>query len=156
MVGGGFIRPNEQWDHSVPLPAVLHAQTCWRRLVVTLAWFTPTHPSRREYRSFALRVGIPRENLLRAVGIDADGKATTRGTVQHEVLYEGSEAMDIGSGAALTLPVTCFDDATSLEVLPPEGIPYAIAVTVEVAPETGLAIYEEIRARVQPPVLIQP
>jgi len=156
MVGGGFIRPSEQWDYTVPLPTVLHAQTCWRRLVVTLAWFTPTHPSRREYRGFALRVGIPRDNLLRAVGVDADGKATTRGTVQHEVLYEGSEAMDIGSGAALTLPVTCFDDATSLEALPPEGIPYAIAVTVEVAPETGLEIYEEIRSRVQPPVLIQP
>jgi len=156
LIGGGFIRPNEQWDYTVPLPSVLHAQTCWRRLVVTLAWFTPTHPNRREYRSFALRVGIPRENLLRAAGVDADGKATTRGTVQHEVLYEGSGAMDVASGAVLTLPVTCFEDASSLQALPAEGIPYAIAVTVEVAPETNLAIYEEIRARVRPTVRIEP
>jgi len=156
LIGGGFIRPNEQWYHMVPLPPVLHAQTCWRRLVVTLAWFTPTNPGRRDYRSFALRVGIPRENLLRAAGVDVDGKATTRGTVQHEVLYEGSEAMDIASGTVLTLPVTCFEDATWLEALPPEGIPYAIAVTIEVAPETGLSIYEEVRSRVRPGVRIEP
>jgi hypothetical protein len=156
LIGGGFIRPNEQWDYTVPLPSVLHAQTCWRRLVVTLAWFTPIHPTRREYRSFALRVGIPSENMLRAARVDADGKATTRGTVQHEVLYEGSEAMDVASGAALTLPVTCFEDATSLQALPSEGIPYAIAVTIEVAPETGLSIYEEVRSRVRPGVRIEP
>ena len=156
LIGGGFIRPNEQWDCTVPLPSVLHAQTCWRRLVVTLAWFTPIHPTRREYRSFALRVGIPSRNMLRAARVDADGKATTRGTVQHEVLYEGSEAMDVASEAALTLPVTCFEDATSLQALPSEGIPYAIAVTIEVAPETGLSIYEEVRSRVRPEVRIEP
>lgn len=155
LIGGGFIRPGEQWDHTVPLPSVLHAQTCWRRLTVTLAWLTPTHPGRREYRSAALRVGTPRENVLQAKGVDVDGKAVWRGTVQHEVLSADSGAMDIGTSELLTLPVTCFEDAPFLQPLP-EGVPYALAVTIEVAPETGLSIYEEVRSRVRPGIRIEP
>jgi hypothetical protein len=155
LIGGGFIRPNEQWNHTIPLPAALHAQSCWRRLIVTLAWLTPVNPQRREYRSMALRVGVPRENVLRANGVDVDGKAVTRGTVQHEVLLGDVGAMNLGPTESLVLPVTCFEEAPLLAALPGEGVPYALAVTIEVAPETGLSIYEEVRARVQPAVQIE-
>jgi hypothetical protein len=43
-----------------------------------------------------------------------------------------------------------------LQALSPEGIPYALAVTIEVAPETGLPIYEEVRSRIRPGVRIKP
>lgn len=155
LIGGGFIRPSEQWNHAIPLPPILHAQTCWRRLLVTLAWFTPIHPTRREYRSIELRVEVPRENVLRAVGVDVDARAVVRGTVQHEVLYAGSGAMDIGRNDMLRLPVTCFEGAPLVQPLPAEGVPYALAVTIEVAPETGLPIYEQVRSRVRPGVRIE-
>jgi hypothetical protein len=58
--------------------------------------------------------------------------------------------------AAMTLPVACFEDAPLSQPLPPEGVPYGLAVTIEVAPETGLPIYEDVRSRVRPGVRIEP
>lgn len=156
LIGGGSIRPNEQLIHKIPLPSALHSQSCFRRLTVTLAWFTPINPARIGYRGVLVRFAAPRDSVLLADGVDVDGNAVRRGTVQHEVLEGNFSAMNIGLDETIDIPVTCFEDAISATTLPEEGIPYALAVTVEVAPETGLPIYEEVRARVQPIVRIQP
>jgi hypothetical protein len=138
------------------LPASLHAQRCWRRLTMTLTWFTPINPGRREYRSLAVKFQAPRANPLVATGVDVHGNAVSRGTVQHEVFEGDATAMDIGANGVIEIPVTCFEDAGLTEPLPEEGIPYALAVSVEVAPETALPIYEEILARVRTAVRLQP
>jgi hypothetical protein len=156
LIGGGYIRPGEQCVHAIPLPSALHAQRCWRRLAITLAWFTPINPTRREYRGVVVSFAAPRGSVLRADSVDVDGKAVTRGTVQHEVLEGNFSAMNIGSAESIDIPVTCFEEAVMVTALPAEGVPYALAVTIEVAPETGLTIYEEVRARVYPPVRIRP
>jgi hypothetical protein len=103
-----------------------------------------------------VRFAAPRDSVLRADGVDVDGKAVTRGTVQHEVLEGNFSAMNIGSAETIDIPVTCFEDGVMATALPGGGVPYALAVTVEVAPETGLAIYDEVRARVQPAVRVEP
>jgi hypothetical protein len=154
FLSGGFIRPDAQWIHSVPIPDCLHSQACWRKLTITLAWFTPIAPRRRQYRGISLFFTPPEKStVLRVARQDVDGKAVSRGTVQHEVL-EGDSAMDIAEDAELKIPVACFTDATLREELPTAGIPYALVVSLEVAPKTGLHIYEKVRDRIQPRVRV--
>ena len=48
--------------------------------------------------------------------------------------------------------MSCREAAGALE----EGVPYALAVTLEVAEEIGVRIYDEIAERIRPVVEIKP
>jgi hypothetical protein len=91
-----------------------------------------------------------------ATGVDVHANAVSRGTVQHEVFEGDDSAMDIAANGFIEIPVTCFEDAGLTEPLPEEGIPYALAVSLEVAPATALPTYEAIRARVRSAIRLQP
>jgi len=54
----------------------------------------------------------------------------------------------------LEIPVRCFADALAADLLPGGGVSYALAVSLEVAPKMGLPIYEEVRTRIQPRVVV--
>ena len=72
-----------------------------------------------------------------------------RGTVQHDV-WEGEKAAAYTDGANLKILVSCAADAGELV----EKIPYALCVSLEVAPGIELPIYQEIAARIAVPVAI--
>lgn len=55
-------------------------------------------------------------------------------------------------GDALEIRVNCRATAGSLE----EDVPYALAVTLEIAPGIGIPIYDEIALRIKQPVKIKP
>jgi hypothetical protein len=55
-------------------------------------------------------------------------------------------------GDSLQVKVNCRADAGEF----PEGARYALAVTLEVAEEEQLPIYEEIRTRIRPTITITP
>jgi hypothetical protein len=82
---------------------------------------------------------------------DADWQAVPRGSVQHEV-FMGERADAFADGDSVEIQVSCRADAGELD----DEVPYAIAVTLEVAPDLAIPLYEEIRARIQVPVAIQP
>jgi hypothetical protein len=154
FLSGGVIWPDEQWIHSIPVPDCLHSQDCWRKVTITLAWFTPIAPRSRLYRGIRLFFTPPdAANFLRVARHDVDGRAVSRGTVQHEVL-EGKSAMDIAEDAELKIPVACFADAILGNDLPGAGIPYALAVSLEVAPKNKLPIYEQVQERIRPRVRV--
>jgi hypothetical protein len=107
-----------------------------------------------EYRCAKLSFAPPESSsLLRIARRDVDGKAVFRGTVQHEVL-EGDSTMDIGECAELKIPLACFMDAPPSEGSAGILIPYALAVSLEVAPKTGLPIYDQVQIRIQPRIRI--
>jgi hypothetical protein len=80
---------------------------------------------------------------------DVDHNAAKRGTVFHRV-YTGRHAKAFLDDAEIK--VNCQEQAANLT----EQVPYAMAVTLEVAEGLSLPIYEEIRARVRPTVEIRP
>lgn len=80
------------------------------------------------------------------------GDAATRGTVQHLVLEEKDSAMVVHDGDFVDLAVTCESDAGELK----DAVPYALAVSFEVAPETQLPIYEQISNRLKVRPAIRP
>jgi hypothetical protein len=75
----------------------------------------------------------------------ASWQAVQRGTLQHEIL-EGHHADAFVDGDALEVLVSCRADAGALE----DAVPYSLAITLEIAQELGVDIYNEVRVRVRP------
>jgi Subtilase family len=143
LIGCGDLSDGEAHIYSVPLPPSLSAQLVWRKLTVTLAWLTPVHPLHRAYRRAALWFSPPEDELL-VRRTQVDWQMAQRGTVQHEIL-EGEQATAFVDGRSLAVQVNCRALAGPLD----EEIPYAVAVSLEVAEGVAIAIYDEIRARVR-------
>ena len=78
-------------------------------------------------------------------------EATVRGTVQHFVLEQDDQVINLLDEKALDFTVSCFEDAGEIT----EAVPYALAVSLEVAPGIALPIYTEVAARVAVPVQVR-
>ncbi len=141
-LGGGSLQADQSHIHRFPLPPSLSGKPGVRRLTITLAWFTPVNPSHQGWRRADLWF-MPPTDPLKVKRHEADWRAVQRGTLQHEVL-EGKSAAAFVDGDQLEIHVSCRPDAGALE----ETIPYALAVSLEVAEDIGIDIYNEVRVRV--------
>lgn len=154
VLGCGEIHENEVHEYRFPLPPGLSGMKVWRRMVVTLAWFSPINPEHRNVREAKLNLSPAKkwdEVQLQLTRKGADHNQVLRGTVQHEVV-EGSNQISVyQDGTDILLHVTCKKDATAnLDV----AIPYGLAVTLEVAEGTEVAIYEQLRTRLMPKIAV--
>jgi hypothetical protein len=142
--------------YRLPLPPSLNGRKIWRRLTVTLAWFTSINPFHEDYQRgdlwFSL-YDVPESTrsddkkgeaarLLKIQRTGANWQSVRRGTVQHEIL-EG-ESASVFDEEELRIAINCRDVAGR-----PEFMPYGLAVTLEVAETENVPIYDEIRARLQ-------
>ncbi|MDY6822595.1 MAG: S8 family peptidase [Chloroflexota bacterium] len=152
VLGAGEIHENEVHEYRFPLPPGLSGRSDRRRMVVTLAWFTPINPAHRNLREAKLTFhpGEKWNDLpLKLERVDADHNQVARGTVQHEVLEGRRQISAYEDDGHILLHVTCKPDATeSLD----DAIPYGLAVTLEVAEEVDVPIYEQVRARIRPAI----
>jgi len=151
LIGTGELGVDKAQIFSVPLPPSLAGKLAWRRLTITLAWLSPVNPSHLTYRRAKLWVTPPQGELLVKRVNSVYDKAAQRGTLQHEIL-EGESAVAFVDGARFECKVNCAADAGELA----GTVPFALCVTLEVAPGVGVPIYEEIRSRISPPIQIQP
>lgn len=149
ILAGGSIRADQRVVHRLPLPASLNAYTGWRRLTITLTWFTPINVGHRKYRRATLWFDPPpRPNALSVTRSGVDWQAVKRGTVQHEVLEGDHSVINVAPDATLEIPVSCVEDAGAFT----EPIPYALAVSLEVAAGANVRVYDEVRSRIRPRV----
>jgi hypothetical protein len=151
LIGSGEVAADRALVFSAPLPPSLAGKTVWRRLTITLAWFSPINPAHRAYRRAKLWLTPPQTELNVTRFKSVHDRAAQRGTLQHEIL-EGDDAVAFVDGDRFECKVNCAADAGDLVA----SIPFALCVTLEVAAETGIPIYEEIRARIAPTIQIQP
>ncbi|MBO9749741.1 S8 family peptidase [Xanthomonas phaseoli pv. dieffenbachiae] len=150
----GEIRENEIHEYRLPLPPGLSSSQEWRRMVVTLAWFSPVNPGHRNFREAKLEMS-PANNWgtlpLKLARQDGDHNQVLRGTVQHEVLEGTDQIAAFQDGDSILLHIACKKDATArLD----DAIPYGLAVTLEVAEGIQIPIYEQLRTRLQPQVAV--
>jgi hypothetical protein len=150
ILAAGSIAADQRFVHQIPIPASLHAHTGWRRLTLTLAWFTPINPTHQKYRRASLWFDPPgtHSNTLVVNRTGVHWQAVRRGTLQHETLEGEGSAIVIGPDATLEVPVSCMAEAGGLD----ETVPYALVATLEVAPGVNTRIYDEVRARIAPRV----
>jgi len=155
LVGWNELAAEEGHIYLVPLPPSLSGKPVWKRLVITLAWLTPIHPRDRRYRRAQLWFEPPGrtelKELLAVKGCEADGRTTGRGTLQHEV-FEGAKAAAFTADDHLAVKVSCREHAPKLA----DKVPYGLLVTLEVAPGVEIPIYEEVRLRLRPRVVVEP
>ncbi len=154
VLGCGEIRENEIHEFRLPLPPDLSGNQVWRRMVVTLAWFSPVNPDHRSFREAKLELSPVDgwgELPLKLARKDADHNQVLRGTVQHEVVEGSKQIAAYQDGDSILLQVACKKDATSsLD----DAIPYGLAVTLEVVEGVPIPIYEQLRSRLRPQVTI--
>lgn len=155
VLGCGEIRENEVHEYSFPLPFGLSEQRLWRRLVVTLAWFTPLNPDHRNLREAKLEFEPGGTNwkgtVLKVDGLETYHHQVVRGTVQHEVREATNTIAAYQDGENLRIRVTCKKDAT---VRLDDVIPYGLAVTLEVKEDVGIPIYQQIRIKLKPQIAV--
>jgi hypothetical protein len=153
-LGCSDIRDGEVHEYRFPLPPSLSEQNVWRRMVITLAWFTPINPNHRNLREAKLEFSSTDKwntTPLKLKRTDSDVNQVKRGTLQHEILESRDQIAAYQDGDTILLQVHCKKDAT--EALD-DAIPYGIAVTLEVSEGIDIPIYQEIRTRIRPQVPI--
>lgn len=142
---------DEAFVFSAPLPPSLAGTRAWRRLTLTLAWMSPINFAHQSYRRAKLWVTPPQDQLRIKRLNSAHEKAVMRGTVQHEIL-EGEDAVAFVDGDRFVCKVNCAADAGELA----GKVKFALCVSLEVGVGSGIAVYQEIRARIMPAIGIQP
>ncbi|MEG3164724.1 S8 family peptidase [Sphingomonas sp. PB2P19] len=162
VVGGGghrvtllaedSIRKEQRHEWRIPLPTELRSSVEFRRIVVTLAWLTPVFPNSSQYRAVALDLvgtsgktqlweGVQRVSNQPAVGF------ARRGTLIHAV-YEGNrKAIPFGDDGDFVINV---QSVSKMPHMSRVDVPYAMAVTIEVADSINADIAASIRSRVMP------
>jgi hypothetical protein len=150
LIAWGSVRDGEAHLFHVPIPAILSGIAEWRRLTITLACISPINLKHVKYRQAAVWA----ESNFGALAVErtnANLALVTRGTAQHEVL-EGRRATPIGDDDLLEVKVNCRSDAGTLS----GDVPYGLMLTLEVAPESGVTLFEEIRTKLRTQVAIRP
>jgi len=150
LLGGARIPCDGAHVYLVPLPPALSGVKVLRRLTITLAWLTPLNFRHQLYRQAKLWCSLP-DNILAAEPAELDSDGARRGTVEHRIL-EGTRAVAIADNGQLAVQVNCIEDAGRLT----EAIPYALAVTLEVAEPLATSVYDQVRDRIRPRVEIRP
>jgi hypothetical protein len=151
LLGTGELAAEEAFVFSAPLPPSLASTRAWRRVTITLAWLSPIHPTNQAYRRAKLWISNPGAELRVKRTNSVDDKAAKRGTVQHEIL-EGEDAVAFVDGDQFVCKVNCAADAGALD----GNVRFALCVSLEVAIDSGISVYQEIRERISLPVAIRP
>jgi hypothetical protein len=145
LIGWGTLATGDAHQFEVPLPEALSGLRLERRLIVTLGWITPVNFGHRKYRRAFLWFDPPETEFglyEDREGVDKD--IARRGTVQHQI-YTGDKAIPVGENAVARIQVNCAEHAGRWD----EEVPYAFAVTLELAQPILASIYEQIREKVQ-------
>lgn len=151
LLGVGSIAPDSGLLYRIPIPVALEGQTAFRALTITLAWFSPINPRHQGYRMASLDISPGSEEKYWIVeereSCQPTDKTITRGSIFHE-RRTGEKATVFVDDGRIFLRLSCRATAGELR----EPVPYALAVSFEVALEAGIDVYDEIRARVAPQV----
>lgn len=136
-------------EYRIPIPAAILSTREVRRIVITLAWSTPVAVASAAYRGMTV-------NLVNTEGkrelwtkvkrtLQPDGNAAERGTVTHLVL-EGDTKTKFTDEKGLFLGVQARALSKKFEAA---TVPYALAVSIELASNQKSTVYEEVRTAIQ-------
>lgn len=134
---------------AVPVPMAIGGKARPHSVSATLAWFSPVAPGRKSYRSCKLKIldPAPLEALaIKAHSNQPDGNQTNRGTIFTRC-WSGNNAPAVTPN--MTIPLQVQRDPDQAAIID-EPVVYGLAVTLAMPGE--VAIYDEVRARVQPQV----
>ncbi len=133
----------------VPVPLSMGGKARPHSLSATLAWFTPVAPGRKSYRTCRLKILKPvsiGDLGISGHGWQPDENQTNRGTIFSRC-WDGSDAPVVTPD--MTVPIVVQrdpDQGTAID----EPVIFGLAVTLAMPGE--IALYDEVFARVRPPL----
>ena len=139
-------------EYRIPIPRSMISNREVRRLVLTLAWSSPIEPSSARYRGIALDLvdATGRRAFWKGVGTSGLGQphpeAARRGTVQHLVLHGRNLVKATREGHFIV-------GVQARAVLPSlvgGEVPYAMAVTLELAQPLRQDLFADVAERIRP------
>ncbi|WP_018416580.1 S8 family peptidase [Teredinibacter turnerae] len=140
LIRTGELSLDESEVYSFPLPPCLASSEERRRMIVTLAWFSPINPIHNEYLQSQMWVSDPKKvSPLSFDNGDYYYHHMKKGTVYHDVIH-GEKASPYLDGDEILLRVNCKARASGKNL----KIPYALVVTLDTG-NLELPIYEEIK-----------
>lgn len=149
LLGHDTINVGRRHEWRIPLPSELSSSAEFRRIVVTLAWLTPIRSNSSNYRMIGMelvgsdgRSGIW-DGASRAT-YQPSVRASQRGTLIHAI-YEGKRAIPFLDDGNFVLNVQATSRLTYTKGF---DVPYALAVTIEVADTIRTDIHQSIRRRI--------
>jgi hypothetical protein len=149
----GSLGAAEEQDLLLPLPEGLNVRET-KRITATLAWLSPVNWQHRQYRraamSFTKPTGTPK--LDPPVDLSDDDAKRGSGTIKH-LTWETEKAFATGQGSNVALKVKCLEQAGGLAG---ERVPYAVALSLWVAPTLNIDVYAQVRQQVMPQVTVRP
>lgn len=140
----GEVRSDQMVNISIPIPEVMGGLAQAHMVSATVAWFTPTHPGTKAYRSIRLKLLEPEEIAelgLKACPRQPDVNQSNRGTLFSR-RWEGSRAAAVSENMVMRLHVQREHDQVELHDDP---IPFGLAVTI--AMPGVVEIYEQVQQR---------
>ncbi|MDN7675449.1 S8 family peptidase [Burkholderia oklahomensis] len=149
LLADDLIKHDVLHEYRIPVPSAMLASRDVRRITITLAWTTPVLTSTLDYRGVTL--GLIDEGGKRHFwkGVKRHQKQPTssnaeRGTVIHHV-FEGHTLTRIAADPkGIFVGVQCRAVHQSCQS---EQIPYALAVTLELAQSAKADIYTEVHGK---------
>lgn len=138
----GSLGANEMCDLLLPMPDGLQKRGV-KRITATLAWLSPVNWRHRQYRRAALSFAKPQGMTALDTALDVGSDVVKRGTLQHSV-WEVTRAVPFGQGQHLQLTVQCAEQAGGLAG---GQVDFAVAVTLWVAPELEVDVYQQVRTQ---------
>lgn len=150
LLGDGTITSGKLHEFRIPLVDSMLSTREVRRITATLAWTTPIVTTTVDYRGVALQLVDSAGKVAFWDGVSRVVQpASTQmrhGTLIHLVLEGSKEIADVKDGRGIFLGVQALArHASHLQT----GVPYALAVTVEMAASQQSRLYLEIRDAVR-------
>jgi len=142
LIGYGALEKEKAHVYHLPLPFDFSSRRFFRKLTVTLSYFTPIESTKQRYRSSQMWFSIE-NNTLAPSRVNTDDKAVMRGTIQHEVFY-GEKAIFWDTDDSIKIKVNCKEDAGKFS----NPIDYGLLVTFEVAEGIDTDIYTGIVTKI--------
>lgn len=149
ILGFGEIQMDKVHLYKLPLPPSLASRPENRKLTITLAWLSPIAATTQRYRVASLYFEA-QNDLLGVNREGADWRKVRQGTLQHEV-FVGDNATPFDNDSNIEIRVVCKKDAQDFN----GNIIYALAVTLEVAEDVDIPIYQDVKNRLAVPVVIE-
>jgi len=162
ILGYGKIHPEEGMLFEFPLPDSLSGTGFWRKITLTLSWFTPIKPENQLYKTCKLWFDFPEKDIEEKLQIQRqlfDNDTVKRGTVQHEVFF-GTRVSVFPENSSLKIRVNCTADKTKVNqfdsiISKSKSIRFSLTCSIEVDPQIGVDIYNEILIKVRQRVQAQ-
>lgn len=149
LLADDMISPEMRHEYAIPIPRAMIGSRDLRRITMTLAWSSPIDPQTQRYRGVIAEL------------VDSDGKrkfwsgikpalqppatAGRRGTLQHLVL-EDTRKLSMTTDGQFVVGVQA---RAALAAFANTEIPYAVAITLELAQSVREDVFADVAARVR-------